>query len=57
MFSDWMLVVSVQYQISSFVDPVIVHKIFTEAGRVGIGLFHPPKKHFGQFRVILSGIS
>ena len=57
MFRDWMLVVSVQYQISSFVDSVIVHKIFTEAGRVGIGLFHPPKKHFGQFRVILSGIS
>ncbi len=27
--------------------------IFGEAGKCGIGLFHPPKKQFGQFRCVV----
>lgn len=55
MFRDWML--SLQVSITKDLFPgnqvlsdTILEKIFAEAGKVGIGLFHPPKKQFGQFR-------
>ena len=48
-FRDWALEVMVRCHLD-FPDDELLLKIFTEAGRVGIGLFHPPKKHFGQFR-------
>ena len=56
MFKDWMLTVQVTvvgelFPGNEVLSEVILEKIFTEAGKVGIGLFHPPKKQFGQFRV------
>ncbi len=51
MFKDWMLGVQVKF-VDSFSEDTL-QKIFVEAGRIGIGLFHPPKKQFGQFRVSL----
>jgi hypothetical protein len=56
MFRDWMSELSVTISGNLFPDDVIgsdkiLDQIFVEAGRSGIGLFHPPKKHFGQFRV------
>jgi len=55
MFKDWMLAVQVSIvrEIipgNQVLDEVVLEKIFAEAGKVGIGLFHPPKKQFGQFR-------
>jgi len=55
-FKDWMLVVAVQVPVDILINnalenKVLVERIFAEAGRVGIGLFHPPKKHFGQFKI------
>jgi hypothetical protein len=56
MFKDWMLTVQavVTGELISgndVLNEVVLEKIFAEAGKVGIGLFHPPKKQFGQFRV------
>lgn len=56
MFKDWMLTtqVSVAGQLfpgNELLNEVVLEKILTEAGKVGIGLFHPPKKQFGQFQV------
>lgn len=48
-FRDWMLTVAAT--VSESLDRNLLNKIFVEAGKVGIGLFHPPKKQFGQFRV------
>jgi hypothetical protein len=58
MFTNWMLILSVQIPTNvlinnAFENKVLLERIFAEAGRVGIGLFHPPKKHFGQFRTSL----
>ena len=55
MFRDWMFELSVTISGDLFPDDVvgsnkILDRIFAEAGRSGIGLFHPPKKQFGQFR-------
>lgn len=47
-FEDWMLEMRVFVE-DSFSDKTL-ELIFTQAGKAGIGLFHPPKKHFGQFR-------
>gem|GEM_PF-2558521 len=49
MFKGWMLSFQVRVN-ESFPDDALLGRILAEAGRVGIGLFHPPKKHFGQFR-------
>lgn len=49
MFSDWML--SVRVVSDDSYDDGFLKRVFVEAGKVGIGLFHPPKKQFGQFRV------
>jgi len=50
-FKDWMLSFQVQID-EAFPDDELLLRVFAEAGRGGIGLFHPPKKHFGQFRVM-----
>jgi hypothetical protein len=55
-FRDWMSELSVTVSGNLLPDDVIgsdkmLDQIFFEAGRSGIGLFHPPKKQFGQFRV------
>ena len=57
-FKDWMLVVPVQFPANVLINnaienKVLIERIFAEAGRVGIGLFHPPKKHFGQFKIFV----
>lgn len=52
-FNDWMLSLAVQVD-GDFPDNALLLQIFNEAGRCGIGLFHPPKKQFGQFRCLLS---
>ena len=56
MFKDWMFVLPILVSTNIIPDnPIendrLLERIFVEAGRVGIGLFHPPKKHFGQFRI------
>ena len=56
MFKDWMLAVQVSIAKELFpgnqvLSEAVLKKIFAEAGKVGIGLFHPPKKQFGRFRV------
>ena len=48
-FKDWMLTLLVEVE-GNFPDDALLLQIFNEAGRCGIGLFHPPKKQFGQFR-------
>jgi hypothetical protein len=49
-FNNWMLFV--QLTISDpTLDNEILKRVFEEAGRSGIGLFHPPKKNFGRFEV------
>jgi hypothetical protein len=51
-FNDWMLII--QLNISDpTLDKDILKRVFDEAGRGGIGLFHPPKKNFGRFQVSL----
>ena len=55
MFKDWMLTVQVSvigelFPGNELLSEVVLEKIFTESGKVGIGLFHPPKKQFGQFQ-------
>ncbi len=49
-FKNWMLTISVQVE-GDFPHNALLLQIFNEAGRRGIGLFHPPKKQFGQFYV------
>jgi hypothetical protein len=56
MFKDWMLTVQVSVVADLFLgnevlSEVTLNRIFAEAGKAGIGLFHPPKKQFGQFDV------
>jgi hypothetical protein len=41
--------------VGEHLEEALLRKVFLEAGRVGIGLFHPPKKYFGQFSVTTSG--
>jgi hypothetical protein len=49
-FRGWSLEVEITAYLE-FPDKALLLRILSEAGRAGIGLFHPPKKHFGQFRV------
>ncbi len=54
-FKDWMLEVNVSvireiFPGNQVLGEVVIDRVFAEAGKVGIGLFHPPKKQFGQFR-------
>jgi len=49
MFRDWMLTFRLTME-DHLTDDKLLQRIFVEAGKVGIGLFHPPKKQFGQFR-------
>ena len=49
-FKDWMLELKVEVR-EEFLGEELLLKIFNEAGRAGIGLFHPPKKQFGQFKI------
>lgn len=49
-FSDWMVDVVVNVY-GDYPDTSLLERIFNQMGRMGIGLFHPPKKNFGQFRV------
>ena len=53
MFNDWMLTFTVAID-EGYLDDGLVKKVFSEAGKVGIGLFHPPKKQFGQFRTLIT---
>lgn len=46
-FKDWRLTVNVS--IGESITNELLFRVLREAGRVGIGLFHPPKKQFGQF--------
>ncbi|MDP3661460.1 MAG: hypothetical protein Q8R17_01230 [bacterium] len=48
-FRDWTLVLPIETNL----DDELLMRIFNEAGRAGIGLFHPPKKQFGQFRCVV----
>jgi hypothetical protein len=55
MFNDWMLVIQVSvardiYLCNQLQSNVVLEKVFVEAGKIGLGLFHPPKKQFGQFK-------
>lgn len=49
-FNDWMIDVLVNVY-GDYPDTPLLVQIFEQMGRLGIGLFRPPKKHFGQFRV------
>ena len=51
-FGSWMVEFRV-WTDDAFPDNALLLRIFSEAGKQGIGLFHPPKKQFGQFRPIL----
>ena len=55
-FKDWMLEARVSVDAQEL-DDHLLQRIFNEAGKSGIGLFHPPKKHFGQFRVFQVALS
>ena len=55
-FDDWMLSLEIKI-FGLFPSDALLLRIMDEAGRCGIGLFHPPKKHFGQFRVCSQGAS
>lgn len=50
LFRTWALEVRTLLVNGAFPDDTLLHRIFAEAGKCGIGLFHPPKKQFGQFR-------
>lgn len=55
-FRDWMLVLPIQISPIILINDalennVVIERVFAEAGRGGIGLFHPPKKQFGKFTV------
>jgi len=49
MFRNWTLEISLVVDENQY-DDRLLQRIFNEAGKVGIGLFHPPKKQFGQFQ-------
>ena len=56
LFKDWMLAVPLSvvgelFPGNELLSDVVLEKILVEAGKSGIGLFHPPKKQFGQFQV------
>ena len=53
MFRQWMLEVPLVVDDNQF-DDHLLQRIFNEAGKVGIGLFHPPKKQFGKFQCYIS---
>ena len=48
MFKTWEVKLSISFNENN-IDTSLISSIFIEAGKAGIGLFHPPKKHFGQF--------
>lgn len=56
MFSDWRLEIPITMDESRAATHGIQHgyikRAFSEAGKIGIGLFRPPKKNYGQFRVL-----
>jgi hypothetical protein len=52
MFKDWVIEFPVVVY-GEFPDDSLLLGIFYEAGKTGIGLFHPPKKHFGQFKTLI----
>ncbi len=56
MFREWMLEIEVTVDDVSAarygIDRSFIERAFNEAGRIGIGLFRPPKKYFGQFRIL-----
>src|SRR3989338_246414 len=49
-FGDWRLALQISVN-EQYLDDFLLQRILNEAGKVVIGLFHPPKKQFGQFRV------
>lgn len=51
LFRDWSLRLDIILE-SSSADEELVRQVLLEAGKAGIGLFHPPKKHFGQFKIL-----
>lgn len=51
LFREWELEVRALAVNGAFPDDTLLLRLFEEAGKCGIGLFHPPKKQFGQFRV------
>lgn len=53
MFKHWMLELQLVVD-GGQPDNFLLQRIFNEAGRSGIGLFHPPKKHFGQFTAFIT---
>lgn len=51
-FEQWMLKISSIAE-GDWPDNSLLQRIFREAGKQGIGLFHPPKKQFGQFTAFI----
>jgi len=49
-FRQWILDVEIATYLD-FPDSDLLLRIISAAGRAGIGLFHPPKKHYGQFKI------
>lgn len=54
LFREWALEAQILATNGAFPDNTLLQKIFAEAGKCGIGLFHPPKKQFGQFRALVT---
>ena len=52
MFKNWVIEVTLVVD-DNQPDDFMLQRIFNEAGKSGIGLFHPPKKQFGKFTVSL----
>ncbi len=52
-FKYWMLKIPSTVE-GDWPDNSLLQRIFREAGKQGIGLFHPPKKQFGQFTVFIT---
>ena len=52
MFRHWMVEIPISVD-ENQLDNSLLERIFNEAGKSGIGLFHPPKKQFGQFRALV----
>lgn len=53
MFKHWALEMPIVADVDG-PDDSLLQRIFSEAGRSGIGLFHPPKKQFGQFTAFIT---
>ncbi|MFA6404959.1 MAG: hypothetical protein WCW03_03105 [Candidatus Paceibacterota bacterium] len=53
MFRHWMLEGSVAVDGNQY-DDYLLQRVFNEAGKVGMGLFHPPKKQFGKFTTFVT---